>query len=197
VSREAPFAQRPRRAHDADPCEGRNALTAHLASVNVGRVRAVEWHGRTVTTAIWKSPLAGRVYIGFRGLSGDEQADPRVHGGPEKAVYAYSSLDYRWWEQEAGEVLEPGTFGENLTVEGLDLGTAVTGDEWHVGSAVLAVTQPRGPCFKLGLRMGDAAFVKRFSEAGRLGTYLRVVEPGEVETGDIIVVRSGGSSLGA
>jgi MOSC domain-containing protein YiiM len=141
-----------------------------------------------VTTAIWKAPVAGRVHIGATGMSGDEQADPRVHGGPEKAVYAYSTGDYRWWEREIGAVLEPGTFGENLTIDDLDLAAAVTGDVWHVGTAVLAVTQPRAPCFKLGLRMGDAAFVKQFAEAGRLGTYLRVVEPGEVEVGNVVVV---------
>ena len=169
-------------------------MTARLESVNVGRIRTVEWHGRAVTTAIWKEPVTDRVYIGFEGLSGDEQADPRVHGGPEKAVYAYSAGDYAWWERELAAVVVPGTFGENLTVAGVDVGAAVTGDRWHVGSAVLEVTQPRGPCFKLGIRMGDAAFVKRFSAAGRLGTYLKVLEPGEVQTGDNVVVFPGGSS---
>ena len=168
-------------------------MTAHLISVNVGRVRSVEWHGRPVTTAIWKAPVLDRVYVGFDGLSGDEQADPRVHGGPEKAVYAYSTDDYAWWENELASMLAPGTFGENLTVAGVDVGAAVAGDQWRVGSAVLEVTQPRGPCFKLGLRMGDAAFVKRFAEAGRLGTYLKVLEPGEVQTGDMVVVRPAGS----
>ena len=169
-------------------------MAAHLVSVNVGRVRTVEWHGRPVTTAIWKQPVAERVYVDFEGLSGDEQADPRVHGGPEKAVYAYSADDYAWWEAELRSVLPPGTFGENLTVSGIDVGASVPGDHWLVGSAVLQVTEPRGPCFKLGLRMGDAAFVKRFAAAGRLGTYLTVIEPGEIQTGDIVVVRPGGSS---
>lgn len=163
-------------------------MTAHLVSVNVGRVRTVDWHGRGVTTAIWKEPVAGGVYIGFNGLTGDEQADARVHGGPEKAAYAYSTADYSWWEDELAAILAPGTFGENLTVAGVDVGAAVAGDQWHVGTAVLAVTQPRGPCFKLGLRMSDAAFVKQFSAVGRLGTYLKVLEPGEIEAGDAIVV---------
>jgi len=163
-------------------------VTARIVSVNVGRIRAVEWHGRTVTTAIWKAPVAGRVQIDANGLAGDEQADPRVHGGPQKAVYAYSIEDYHWWEREIAAVLEPGTFGENLTIEGVDIGNAVIGEEWRIGSAVLAVTHPRGPCFKLGLRMGDAAFVKRFAAAGRLGTYLKVLEPGDIETGDTVKV---------
>ncbi len=161
-------------------------MTARVVSLNVGRVRTVEWHGRAVTTAIWKEPIAGRVEVGAYGLHGDQQADPRVHGGLEKAAYAYATGDYRWWERELGAVLEPGTFGENLTVEGIDLGAAITGDEWRIGSVVLAVTQPRSPCFKLGIRMGDAEFVKRFALAGRLGTYLKVIEPGAIQVGDII-----------
>jgi MOSC domain-containing protein YiiM len=119
-------------------------------------------------------------------MAGDQQADLRVHGGADKAVYAYAREDYLWWAGELGHPLEPGTFGENLTVEGLDLHGAVIGEQWQVGSAVLAITQPRIPCFKLGVRMGDSGFVEHFAAAGRPGAYLRVVAPGDVEAGDTV-----------
>ncbi len=161
---------------------------ARVVSVNVGTVRTVEWHGRTVTTGIWKSPVAGRVAVRGVNLAGDVQADLRVHGGPDKAVYAYAVEDYEWWAHELGRALDPGTFGENLTVEGIDLGALVIGTRWRVGSAVLEVAQPRQPCFKLGIRMGDASFVDRFEEAARFGAYLRIVEEGDVGAGDAITV---------
>jgi len=119
-------------------------------------------------------------------MAGDQQADLRVHGGADKAVYAYAREDYLWWAGELGHPLEPGTFGENLTVQGIDLTGALIGERWRVGSAVLAVTQPRIPCFKLGVRMGDSGFVERFSAAGRPGAYLRVVAAGDVEAGDAV-----------
>lgn len=159
---------------------------SRVVSVNVGATRPVEWHGRTVATAIWKSPVPGPVHVGDLSMAGDQQADLRVHGGADKAVYAYAREDYRWWAGELGHPLEPGTFGENLTVEGIDLHGAVIGEQWQVGSAVLAVTQPRIPCFKLGVRMGDSGFVERFAAAGRPGAYLRVVAPGDVEAGDTV-----------
>ena len=159
-----------------------------VVSVNVGARRVVEWHGRQVETGIWKSPVAGRVAVRGVNLDGDEQADLRVHGGPDKAVYAYAVEDYEWWAHELGRALEPGTFGENLTVRGVDLGALVIGTQWCVGSTVLEVSQPRLPCFKLGMRMGDAAFVEEFDLAGRFGAYLRIVEEGDVGAGDQIVV---------
>lgn len=159
-----------------------------LVSVNVGRPRSVVWKGRTVRTAIWKSPVEGRVAVAGVNLSGDAQADRRVHGGPDKAVYAYAVEDYRWWQEELGAPLAPGTFGENLTTESIDLSHALVGERWAVGSTTLEVCQPRMPCFKLGIRMGDAAFVERFDDAARYGAYLRIIEPGEVGAGDDIVV---------
>jgi MOSC domain-containing protein YiiM len=159
-----------------------------VRSVNVGRPRTVDWRGRPVRTAIWKTPASGRVSVRGVNLSGDEQADRAVHGGPYKALYAYSQADYAWWGRELGRPLDPGTFGENLTVEGVDPTTAVVGERWHVGGAVVQVTEPRLPCFKLGLRMGDPTFPKRFAAAGRPGTYLAVVEEGDIGADDLIAV---------
>ncbi|MET0490631.1 MAG: MOSC domain-containing protein [Acidimicrobiales bacterium] len=161
---------------------------ASVVSVNVGEQRDVEWFGRTVRTAIWKEPVAGRIAVRGVNLAGDDQADRRVHGGPDKAVYAYALEDYGWWCDELGEVVGPGTFGENLTTEGLDLSAAVVGERWRVGTTVLEVAQPRQPCAKLGMRMGDPAFRERFDEAGRPGAYLRIVEEGDVGAGDPVEV---------
>ena len=157
---------------------------AEVVSVNVGAPRIVQWAGRQVETAIWKEPVHGRIALAGVNLAGDGQADRRVHGGADKAVYAYAVEDYRWWASELGEPVPPGTFGENLTTLGLDLAAAVVGEVWSIGSALLAVTQPRLPCFKLGIRMGDASFVARFDEARRHGVYLRVVAEGEIGAGD-------------
>ncbi len=156
-------------------------------SVNVGEQRDVEWFGRTVRTAIWKAPVEGRVPVRGVNLVGDDQADRRVHGGPDKAVYAYAVEDYAWWD-EHGDDVGPATFGENLTTEGIDLSAAVIGETWQVGSVVLEVAQPREPCFKLGIRMGDAGFKDRFAAAGRPGVYLRIVEEGDVGAGDELEV---------
>jgi MOSC domain-containing protein YiiM len=156
-----------------------------IVSVNVGEPRTVEWFGRRVTSAIWKSPVEGPVVVRGHNLVGDDQADRRVHGGADKAVYAYAAEDYRWWSGVLPNAdLGPGTFGENLTTEGFDPGLAVIGERWKVGSAILEVCQPRFPCAKLGMRMGDGSFVERFAEARRSGAYLRIVEEGEVQADD-------------
>lgn len=155
-----------------------------LAAVNVGAPRTVEWGGRRVRTAIWKAPVEGRVEVRGVNLAGDDQADRRVHGGRDKAVYAYAGEDYEWWSGLLGTGMAPGTFGENLTTEGIDLLEAWVGERWRVGTCVLEVSEPRFPCFKLGIRMGDAGFVDVFELAGRLGTYLRIVEEGSVGAGD-------------
>jgi MOSC domain-containing protein YiiM len=168
------------------------SVAGSVVSVNVGAVRTVEWHGRAVTTGIWKEPVPGRVAVRGVNLVGDDQADRRVHGGPDKAVYAYAVEDYAWWSnelgREPGQELGPGTFGENLTVEGIDLGALVIGTRWLVGTTELEVAQPRQPCFKLGIRMGDAEFVDCFDEAARFGAYLRIVREGDVGAGDEITV---------
>jgi MOSC domain-containing protein YiiM len=164
-----------------------SAQPPRVVSVNVGAPRTVRWAGRSVRSAIWKTPVAGRIRVEGVNLAGDDQADRRVHGGPDKAVYAYSTEDYAWWSNELGVECGPGTFGDNLTTEGIDLRAEVVGRRWRVGTAVLEIAQPREPCFKLGMRMGDAAFVDRFSEGARFGAYLRIVEPGDVGAGDAIV----------
>jgi MOSC domain-containing protein YiiM len=161
---------------------------ARLASVNVGEARTVEWMGRSVTTAIWKSPVDGEVAVAGVNLAGDEQADRRVHGGADKAVYAYALEDYRWWSDLLGVEVGAGTFGENLTTSGIDLNRCSVGDRWLVGTTLLEVAQPRTPCFKLAMRMGDASFPARFDAANRPGAYLRIVCPGTVRRGDMIVV---------
>jgi len=121
-------------------------------------------------------------------LDGDAQADRSVHGGPDKAVYAYAIEETREWEAEVGRDLGPGAFGENLTVEGLDVSGTLIGERWRVGTTLLEVAQPRLPCFKLGLRMQDPSFVKRFGQASRPGAYLRIVEEGELGAGDAVEV---------
>ncbi|MGZ6832953.1 MAG: MOSC domain-containing protein [Mycobacteriaceae bacterium] len=161
-------------------------LLGHVVSVNVGEPRQVRWQDRTVTTAIWKQPVAGRVRAEGANVAGDDHADRRVHGGATKAIYAYSVEDYAWWGTQLGRPVKPGTFGENLTVDGVDLAATVVGENWRVGTAVLRVTEPRIPCFKLGIRMGDDAFVRRFADAARPGAYCAIEEGGDLGAGDAI-----------
>lgn len=159
-----------------------------VESVNVGAPRLVEVDGQTVLTAIWKSPVEGRVPLRGVNLEGDDQADRTVHGGPDKAVYAYGAEDTRWWAGELDTDLGPGAFGENLTVGGIPVSEAVIGERWAVGRTVLEVAQPRLPCFKLGIRFGDPRFLRRFARAGRPGAYLRVVREGDIGAGDQVTV---------
>jgi MOSC domain-containing protein YiiM len=159
-----------------------------VLSVNVGGIRTVEAGDRTVTTGIWKHPVPGRVAVRGVNVHGDDQADRSVHGGEHKAVYAYAREDTDWWERELDRELGPGTFGENLTTAGIDLTDCVIGERWEVGTVVLEVSEPRFPCFKLGLKMGDPGFVKRFASARRPGTYLRIVAEGELGAGDAVAV---------
>lgn len=158
-----------------------------IVSVNVGLPRRVTWRGEVVTTGIFKDPVSGPVRIAGVNLEGDGQADLSVHGGPDKAVYAYPAEHYPAWRAELGRDLTWGAFGENLTTHGLPLEEALcVGDRVRVGSAELIVTQPRVPCFKLGIRFGDPAMVRRFLQAGRSGYYLRIAAEGHVETGDAL-----------
>ena len=159
-----------------------------VLSVNVGLPREVTWRGKPVTTGIFKEPVAGPVPIRTLNLAGDRQADLRVHGGRDKAVYAYPSEFYELWRSERPELAFPwGQFGENLTTEGLRDEDVSVGDRFRVGTAELIVTQPRLPCFKLGIKMGRDAFVTEFLQRGLLGFYLAVAREGEVEAGDPIV----------
>jgi MOSC domain-containing protein YiiM len=163
-------------------------MTGSLLSINVAEMREVMRRGRPVRTGIWKFPVSGRVAVRGVNVAGDEQGDREVHGGPDKAVYAYAREDYVWWEQELGRELDPGTFGENLTVAGVDVTGAAIGERWQVGFATLEVCAPRIPCWKLGLRMDDPRFVKRFARALRPGAYLRIVEEAEIGAGDEVRV---------
>jgi MOSC domain-containing protein YiiM len=163
---------------------------ARVVSVNVGPVREVTSRGRVVRTAIWKTPVAGPVAVRGVNVAGDDQADRTVHGGPDKAVYVYAVEDYAFWAARETFQVQTGVFGENLTVAGLDLGRALVGERWRVGTTLLEVAQPRLPCFKLGIRVGDPTFLKRFQAAIRPGAYLRIIEPGHVRSGDIITTAS-------
>jgi MOSC domain-containing protein YiiM len=156
-----------------------------VVSVNVGLPRTVRWKGRDVTTGIFKEPVEDRVSLRRLNLDGDRQADLAVHGGAAKAVYAYPLEHYAFWRQELGEELRFGAFGENLTVEGLPLEEEIAvGDRFRVGTAELVVTQPRLPCYKLGLRFGREDMVKRFLASRRTGYYLAVEVEGNVGAGD-------------
>jgi len=162
-------------------------MRGSLLSVNIARSATLVYRGREVRTGIFKVPGAGRVRIGRLGLQGDIQADLTVHGGPDQAVYFYPSEHYAYWRQVLGRTdLSPGFFGENFTAEGLVEDRVRVGDVLRAGTAVLQVTNPRSPCFKLGARVGSARFVKTFLESGRLGYYPRVFEGGESAAGDPI-----------
>jgi MOSC domain-containing protein YiiM len=159
-----------------------------VLSVNVGLVREFAYNGRPAKSAIWKAPVGGRIPARGVNLAGDDQADRKAHGGPDKAVYAYAAEDVRWWEQEVGRSLAYGEFGENLTTEGIEVNNALVGERWEIGTTVLEVSEPRIPCWRLGVRMNDKLFPRRFSEAVRPGAYLRIVVEGEVGAGDEIRV---------
>ncbi len=160
---------------------------ARVVSVNVGTPREVSVGDQSVITAIFKVPVEGRVALRRNNLEGDRQADLTVHGGPYKAVYLYPSEHYPYWaEQLPGEVLPFGMFGENLTTAGLREESVRIGDQFRIGSAVLQVTQPRMPCYKLGTRFNRPDMVKRFWLSGRSGIYFSVVDEGELGAGDTI-----------
>jgi MOSC domain-containing protein YiiM len=160
-------------------------LSGKIISVNVGLPRLVIWGGATVSTGIFKKPVAGRVMLRRLNLDGDRQSDLSVHGGPDKAVYAYPSEHYEYWRGELPEMELPwGMFGENLTTEGLSEETVQIGDRFRVGAAELTVTQPRMPCYKLGIKFQRADILKRFLASGRTGFYFSVQSEGEIGAGD-------------
>jgi MOSC domain-containing protein YiiM len=158
-----------------------------LISVNVGLPRVVMSNGEPVSTGIFKEPVARRVMLRTLNLDGDRQADLSVHGGPSKAVYAYPSEHYEYWKRELPEMKLPwGMFGENFTTEGLFESELNIGDKFHVGSAVVMVTEPRMPCYKLGIKFGRSDIVKRFLASERTGFYFAVLQEGEVGASDSI-----------
>ena len=157
-----------------------------VVSVNVGAIREIEWRGGIVRTGIWKHSVDGPVLVSGVNLAGDDQSDRSVHGGRDKAIYAYAVEDYEFWSKTETFTIRPGLFGENLTVKGVDLSAALAGERWRVGATLLEVAQPRLPCYKLGIRVDDPRFVKRFQSALRPGAYLRILEEGAIEAGDTV-----------
>jgi MOSC domain-containing protein YiiM len=158
-----------------------------LLSINVGGPREVQWRRKTVLTSIFKAPVSGRIRVNRLNLVGDQQSDLTVHGGVDKAVYVYPSEHYEYWREQLPDFPLPwGAFGENFTSEGLLEGAVRIGDRLRIGTAEFAVTQPRMPCFKLGIRFDRADMVKRFLQSGRSGFYLSVSQEGEVTAGDTV-----------
>jgi MOSC domain-containing protein YiiM len=169
----------------------RDNAAMRVLSVNCGLPREVDWHGRTVLTGIYKEPVRGRVTARKLDLDGDRQADLSVHGGKDKAVYCYPAAHYDYWKKQLpGRELSTAIFGENLTTEGLAENTVHLGDKFSIGSAEMTVTQPRLPCYKLGLRFGSDNMVKRFLASRRTGFYFAVTREGDVGANDEIKVIS-------
>jgi MOSC domain-containing protein YiiM len=167
------------------------AGAGNVVSVNVGLPREVEAQGTIVLTSIFKAPVSGPVRVGLLNLDGDRQSDLSVHGGAHKAVYVYPAEHYAFWRGELPDTALPwGAFGENLTTEGLREDATCVGDRFRIGSAEFVVTQPRMPCFKLGIRFGRPDIVKRFLGSGRTGFYLRVSQEGAVQAGDAVTLVS-------
>ncbi len=158
-----------------------------LISVNCGLPKEVLWHGLDVTTSIYKKPVEGRIALRTLNLDGDRQSDLTVHGGKDKAVYCYQLSHYDYWKVKLrGHPLAPGAFGENFTIDGPGEDSIHIGDRFAVGSAEVVVTQPRMPCYKLGIRFESDDIIKQFLESGRTGFYVAVTREGEVAAGDEI-----------
>jgi MOSC domain-containing protein YiiM len=157
-----------------------------IETVAVGAPRAVQWNGREVVTSIFKAPVAGPVRVRRLNLDGDRQADLEVHGGEYKAIYAYAAENSDWWSAALGRPLEPANFGENLSVRDLAEEAIHIGDVFRAGDAEIEATEPRLPCYKLGIRFGDPQMVGAFTAARRWGVYFRVVKEGELQAGDVV-----------
>ena len=158
-----------------------------LLSVNVSEPRSVVHNDQVIQTSIFKEPVSGRVMMRKMNIDGDAQADLRNHGGVHKAAYAYPIENYEFWKKELNrDDFTYGQFGENLTVEGMTEDNAHVGDVFRIGGAVVQATQPRNPCYKLGIKMGSVEFVRTFLQSCRLGIYMRVLEEGEIGAGDAI-----------
>jgi MOSC domain-containing protein YiiM len=160
-----------------------------IVSINVSKPIVVESAGKQVSTGIFKSPIPGPVAVNKLNIQGDGQADLSVHGGVDKAVYAYSLDHYAYWAQTLQRTALPyGQFGENLTIGGLNESECCIGDRWRIGTAEFAITQPRQPCFKLGIRFNDDDMPKRFTKSGLTGVYLKVLREGTIAVGDEVTV---------
>lgn len=165
-------------------------MPGRIESLNVVHAEIPDVGGSVGVTAIDKRPVADRRRVSAAGVAGDHRADVEHHGSEDQAVYAYASEDYAWWRGELGRALEPGHFGENLTTSGIDVTRAVIGETWRVGTTLLQVSAPRIPCGTFQRWMREERWVRRFTDAGRPGTYLRVLEAGEVAPGDAIEIVS-------
>lgn len=163
-------------------------MSDRVVSLNVGQPTQVPYRGNMISTGIFKYPVEGRLMLRATGFDGDGQADPTVHGGVEMAAYVYSQDAYDAWMAELGHPLQPGEFGDNLTVTGLTDDQVQVGDTLRIGDALVQATSPREPCYKLGIRMGDTRFPARFREANRMGFYLRVLEEGAIGAGDTAAI---------
>lgn len=157
-----------------------------LLSIQIGEPRHVLWQGKTVVTGIFKEPVSHPIMVLKHHLEGDGQADLSVHGGEFKAVYAYAAEHYAWWTQTLQRDLPYGSFGENLTVGGFDEERVFVGNRYCLGQAILEATQPRLPCYKLGIKFNDPRIIKTFMQSKRWGVYFRVIQEGQIAVGDTL-----------
>jgi len=155
-----------------------------IKSINCSKPVMIDFNKQQIPTGIYKTPVPGSVQVTALGIAGDTIVDTTVHGGLDQAIYLYHKEDYDWWSRELGKDIPYGMFGENLTLAGLDDIAWVIGDRLKINDVILEITAPRTPCFKLGVRMNDSAFVKRFAEAVRPGAYARVLREGNIKAGD-------------
>jgi MOSC domain-containing protein YiiM len=163
-------------------------MTPKILSINVSLPKEIDFEGQKVTTGIFKEPIEGRIMLRTLNLDGDKQADLTVHGGPDKAVYAYPIEHYEFWRKVYPDMEMPnGMFGENFTIEGLMEIDVNVGDIFRIGSSKVVATQPRMPCYKLGVKFGRMDVLKKFLASGRSGIYFKVLKEGEVGAGDLIV----------
>lgn len=161
-----------------------------VVSTNISKPRTIQWRGKDVQTGIYKTPTNQPLYLGLENVKGDEISDRRVHGGIEKACYLFSSDDYSYWKNLYPELnWNWGMFGENLSVQGLDESKICIGDSYKLGTALVQVTQPREPCFKLGVKFGTQKILKQFIEHRRSGIYVRILEKGSVKKGDTLILQ--------
>ena len=179
----------------ANPIEDLSALATSqvpglVLSVNVSAIRTVVSRSKEVTTGIYKTPVMGRLRVRGVNINGDEQADRENHGGPHKAVYAYAFEDYQWFSTQYQRNFLAGDFGENLTTTHIDITHALIGEHWKIGSAEFEVSEPRIPCYKLGLKLNDRAFPAAFAKALRPGAYLRIIKEGDLGASDSIQIIS-------
>ena len=172
----------------ADKSFNMSTHQGEVISINVGLPTEFEYKGRKAKSAIWKNPVDGKIIARGVNLEGDQQADLEAHGGYDKAVYAYASEDLAWWENEIGRAVAPGELGENLTLRGIAVNDALIGERWKIDTVVLEVSEPRIPCWRLGVRMNDKTFPKKFTKALRPGTYLRIIQEGALEKGDVVEI---------